>query len=301
MRRLLENCGFENVASRRATLCRRNLFGVGPVLNALGKTIPLFDWAKSEQYRIFRPAPRANAALDDSLTICLTCRNERENIEPIVRAIPTLAEQQEILFVEGHSDDGTRAEIERVIALFPDKNIRVIGQPGRGQGDAIREGFSQVNGAIIILLEADMTSPPADIGPVYACMRQGIGEFVSGNRFAHRLSSDSMPLVNRLGNRMFARYFGWLFNQPMSDVLSGIKAIRKRAFLTIAQRWRQWGIDDPFGDFELLFGAMQIGLKFAELPIRYQPRSYGQSKTRVFHHGGVLARMAGRAFLAFRT
>jgi hypothetical protein len=271
---IMATCGFQRVGLRRSSL--------------------------STRFAIYRPIPRADRAGDDSLTICLTCRNEKGNIEPIVRAIPTVSEQQEILFVEGHSDDGTRAEIERVMALYPDKNIRLISQPGIGQGDAIREGFSRATGAFIILLEADMTSPPEDILPVYESLRAGLSEFIGGTRFVYPMSRESMPWTNRLGNWIFACYFSWLFKQYASDVLCGIKGISRADFDKIAARWGQWGVDDPFGDFELLFGAAQIGLKIGEIPVHCLPRPYGRTKTRSFQHGAILFRLCARAFLAFR-
>jgi hypothetical protein len=251
-------------------------------------------------FAIYRPIPAAAGDDGDSLTVCLTCRNEKGNIEPIIQAIPKVTEHQEVLIVEGHSDDGTRAEIERVMACFPDKNIRLISQPGIGQGDAIREGFSRASGKFIILLEADMTSPPDDIIPVYKSLRAGFGEFIEGTRFIYPMPKGSMPLLNRFGNKVFAAYFRWLFGQHVSDVLCGIKGISKVHFEKIAARWGQWGVDDPFGDFELLFGAIQSGLKVGEIPVHYRPRACGESKTRVFRHGAILARLAVRAFVLFR-
>jgi hypothetical protein len=277
MMSIMGSCGFERIGSRRSSSRAGNI-----------------------SFAIYRSIPQANCGDDDSLTICLTCRNEKGNIEPIVRAIPRVTERQEVLIVEGHSDDGTRAEIERVMASYPEKNLRLISQPGIGQGDAIREGFSQALGRFIILLEADMTSPPDDIIPVYKSLRAGFGEFIGGTRFVYPMARESMPLLNRFGNWVFARYFCWLFGQHVSDVLSGIKGISKVHFDKIAARWGQWGIDDPFGDFELLFGATQIGLKVGEIPVHYRPRSFGETKTRAFQHGVILVRLAARAFLVFR-
>jgi glycosyltransferase involved in cell wall biosynthesis len=186
------------------------------------------------------------------------------------------------------------------MASYPEKNIRLISQPGIGQGDAIREGFSRATGAFIVLLEADMTWPPEDIAPVYESLRAGFSEFIGGTRFVYPMPHASMPLTNRLGNWIFACYFSWLFKRRVSDVLCGIKGISKVDFDKIAARWGQWGIDDPFGDFELLFGAAQIGLKIGELPVHYRPRPYGQTKTRAFQHGAILFQLAARAFLTFR-
>jgi glycosyltransferase involved in cell wall biosynthesis len=184
--------------------------------------------------------------------------------------------------------------------LYPEKNIRVISQPGIGQGDAIKEGFSRAMGSIIILLEADMTSPPENIRYVYESMRMRYAEFMEGSRFIYPISRKAMPYLNQIGNWCFSFFFSWLFWRQITDVMSGIKAIRKEDFEKILVRWNSWGIDDPFGDFELLFGAMRLGLKPSEQPIHYHPRIYGSSKTRVFYHGYILTRMALKAFSKFR-
>ncbi len=292
--------GFQFVSETSSLLCPLFLLGLGPVINLIGRCLPFFDWAKLNHYSTFRPLPATPLDQKASLTVCLTCRDEKECIEPLVKAIPSLTEEQEILFVEGHSIDGTREEIERVQEQYPDRNIRVIGQPGKGQGDAIREGFTNAAGEIIILLESDMTSPPENIKYVYDCLRLRRAEFVEGSRFVYPLSFEAMPFINQVGNWFFSFIFGGLFRQHMTDVLSGIKAIHKSNFKKILSRWDQLGIKDPFGDFELLFGAMRLGLKAAEIPIHYWPRPYGKSKTRAFFHGWILLKMAMAAFRQFR-
>jgi hypothetical protein len=301
---MLTTAGFQRVGVARWQIFPFFLGGLGVPLNWLGKFLFFLDWLKLNQFQVFRPLPAGpgapGEAEDESLTICLTCRDERDNVESLVRAIPQLTPNQEILFVEGHSRDGTRAEIERVIEAYPEKNIRVIGQPGKGQGDAIREGFAQARGNIIILLESDMTSPPENVRFVYESLRRRHAEFIEGSRFVYPLSLRAMPLANQLGNGSFAYFFSWLFGGHLTDVLSGIKAIRKSDFQKVLCRWNDWGINDPFGDFELLFGAVRLGLLCAEQPIHYRPRPYGKTKTRVWYHGYILAKMALNAFLRFR-
>lgn len=233
-----------------------------------------------------------------SVSVVLTCRDEKDNIEPLVQAIPRLACEQEILFVEGHSIDGTREEIERCIRDYPGHNIRLIGQPGTGQGDAILAGFSHAQGEIVILLEADMTSPPSDVRGVYESIRDGRAAFVEGSRFTKPIPPGAMPFLNRVGNRLFAAWFSLLLGQRFTDVLCGIKGIRKSDFKLLAKGWGQWGTVDPFGDFELLLGAAKLGLVITEVPVSYDPRSYGASKTRPFRHGGILLRIM--LFATFR-
>jgi glycosyltransferase involved in cell wall biosynthesis len=235
-----------------------------------------------------------------NLTICITVRNERDNIEPIVRDLPIVCERQEILFVEGHSTDGTVEEIDRVAAAYPQKKVRRIGQPGIGQGDATRVGFYSAQGNCIIIYEGDGTSDPNDIIPFYEALSSGRLDFIVGNRFAMPLCPGAMPWVNRVGNFLFARFLSIILGLNLSDVLSGIKGIRKEAYLKIHENWGNLGVEDPFGDFELLIGAARLGLKIGGIPMHYRPRTYGETKTRVVKHGLILARITWNTWLGLK-
>ncbi len=296
----LTAAGFERVRAFRRTLLPVDLGGVGRFINEAAAYIALADPFKLDQFIVARLAPEEPEEDEPSLTICLTVRDERDNIEPIVRALPTVCSEQEILFVEGHSSDGTLEEIERVIEAYPDSNIRVIGQPGKGQGDAIRVGFEDAKGDIVILFEGDGTSDPEDIQYFYDAIRSRRAEFVEGSRFVYPLSTRQMPPINQLGNMLFAKWFSFFLGQNATDVLGGIKAIRRSDFQKIYDNWGFLGIHDPFGDFELLYGAARFGLRLGEVPMRYRPRPYGESKTDVFLHGKRLVRMAARGYKIFR-
>ncbi len=296
--------GFEQTRTLRKTLFPFKLIYIGSFVNGLFTLIPLLDFLKFDQYIIARALIDSCSKVNQhqsSLTICLTVRDEEKNIEPIVRSLPILTKNQELLFVEGHSKDNTITEIKRMQLAFPEKNIRLVHQQGKGQGDAIRKGFNEARGKIIVLYEGDGTSEPADIQYVYECMQQGRLEFIEGNRFYYPLVADAIPWLNKMGNKLFARFFSLFLRQRVSDVLSGIKAIKKEDFKQIDLTWGQLGVEDPFGDFELLYGAARYGLKIGEIPIHYKPRMYGKSKTQVFKHGACLLNMALKGYWVFRT
>jgi glycosyltransferase involved in cell wall biosynthesis len=263
----------------------------------------VFDFFKLNQYIVARPKTQGCTDKNNarSMSLVLTVRDERGNIEPIVTSLPTICANQEILFVEGHSSDGTREEIERVMTLYPEKNIRVLTQPGKGQGDAIRVGFKAALGDVIILYEGDGTSSPEDIQYFYDALCTGRFEFVEGSRFIYPFDDQSMSFAKKVGNIFFARWFSWFLGQHTTDVLSGIKGITKKEYDTIYAHWGFLGLEDPFGDFELLYGAFRFGLKCCEIPMHYRPRPYGISKSHVFRHGIYLLRMAVRGFWMFRT
>lgn len=297
----LKSCGFEVTRVFKRTLCPIYAFGIGPIINFLAVILPFFDFMKLDQFILARPLSELFPDNQpESLTVCITVRNEKKNIEKIVKSLPVVNKTQEILFVEGHSTDGTREEIERLISKYPKKNIRVIGQPGIGQGDAIRVGFKDARGDIIILYEGDGTSDPGDLKYFYDAMRAGRFEFIEGSRFVYPFASEAMPMANKLGNIFFAKWFSFFLGQRTTDVLSGIKAMLKRDYDLLFERWGFLGLQDPFGDFELLYGADRMGLKFGEVPMRYYPRSYGQSKANVLKHGLYLLTMAAKGYLIFR-
>jgi glycosyltransferase involved in cell wall biosynthesis len=185
--------------------------------------------------------------------------------------------------------------------LYPDKHIRLLAQPGKGQGDAIRVGFAAARGDVIILYEGDGTSTPEDIHFFYDAICSGRFEFVEGSRFVYPFDNRSMPVLNKIGNILFARWFSWFLGQHTTDVLSGIKAISRKEYETIHVYWGFLGVDDPFGDFELLYGAFRFGMNFCEIPMNYRPRPYGVSKSQVLRHGLYLVRMALRGFWMFRS
>ena len=110
-----------------------------------------------------------------------------------------------------------------------------------------------------------------------------------------------MPLLKQIGNIFFAKWFSFFLGQRSTDVLSGIKAISKRNYESLYQNWGFLGIADLFGDFELLYGSARLGLKFGEIPMRYYPRVYGKSHSRILTHGLFLIKMAIKGYWVFRN
>lgn len=300
----LKASGFEPAHSFKKTICPVKLGFVGPLLNFICSILPFFDFLKLDQFivaRALRPMSLETTKNVPGLTICLTVRDEEENIIPIVQSLPVICNNQEILFVEGHSKDRTVEAIQQAQAMFPEKNVRLIHQKGKGQGDAIRQGFHEAKGDIIILYEGDGTSDPSDIEYFYECIKNGHFEFIEGSRLSYPMVSESMPFINKVGNILFARWFSWILKQKTTDVLSGIKAIRKKDFDLIYNSWGFLEVTDPFVDFELLYGSVRYGLKVGEIPIHYKPRTYGQSKTNVIRHGLYLVKMALKGYVVFRN
>jgi hypothetical protein len=100
-----------------------------------------------------------------------------------------------------------------------------------------------------------------------------------------------MRFFNILGNKFFSMIFSWLLGQPIKDTLCGTKVLWKKDYEVIVKNRKYFGDFDPFGDFDLLFGAAKLNLKIAEMPIRYRERTYGSTNIDRWRHGFLLLKM----------
>ena len=226
-----------------------------------------------------------------STTIVIPCRNEQGNIEGAISRTPCFGDHQEIIFVDGHSTDGTQEEIRRVIQHYPDRDIRLLVQDGKGKADAVRKGFAQAHGEILMILDADLTMPPEELPKFYQAIASGKGEFINGSRLVYPLEREAMQALNLLGNKFFSLAFSWLLNQKIKDTLCGTKVLWREDYCRIELNRHYFGDFDPFGDFDLLFGASKLNLKILEVPIRYRQRRYGSTNIQRFLHGWLLLKM----------
>jgi glycosyltransferase involved in cell wall biosynthesis len=193
--------------------------------------------------------------------------------------------------VEGHSSDGTWSELKRVKNVYTDLDIKILQQNGIGKGDAVREGFSIASGEILMILDADLTVPPEDLPKFYEQIRSGNGEFINGSRLVYSMEDRAMRLLNYFANLIFAKTFTFLLNQPFTDTLCGTKVISQENYLKLLENRNYFGDFDPFGDFDLIFGATKLNLKIVEVPVRYRRRRYGTTQISRFRHGTLLIQM----------
>jgi glycosyltransferase involved in cell wall biosynthesis len=236
------------------------------------------------------------------------------NIESAVERVPVMGSGTELVFVDGESSDGTVEKIEEMIRKYQGvKDIRLIHQtapvsaagssgdklltpPDKmlklGKGDAVRKGFDAASGDILMILDSDLTVPPEDLPKFYDAIASGKGEFINGTRLVYQMEKQAMRTLNLLGNKFFSKVFTWLLEQPIKDTLCGTKVLFKRDYENIKVNRNFFGDFDPFGDFDLLFGAAKQNLKIVEVPIRYRMRTYGDIKIERFKHGLILLKMS---------
>ncbi len=232
------------------------------------------------------------------VSVVVPARNEAGNIASVLGRTPEMGGGTEIIFVEGHSSDDTYEAIEREIAANPGRRCQLHRQPGKGKGDAVRLGFARAGGEVLMILDADLTVPPEELPRFYRALIEGKGEFINGVRLVYPMEREAMRFANLLGNKFFSLAFSWLLGQPIKDTLCGTKVLWKQDYEAIAANRAYFGDFDPFGDFDLLFGAARLDLKIAELPIRYRERTYGTTNIQRWRHGWMLLRMV--AFAAVR-
>jgi glycosyltransferase involved in cell wall biosynthesis len=247
---------------------------------------------------IARPAERP-ADWRPSVSIVVPARNEAGNIDNAVRRLPRMGPDDELIFIEGGSSDDTWTRIEEAVARqSPGLRIVAAKQDGKGKGDAVRKGFAMARNEILMILDADLTVPPEDLPKFYAAITRGTGEFINGSRLVYPMEGGAMRFMNLLGNKFFAAAFSFVLGQRFKDTLCGTKVLRRSDYERIAAHRSYFGDFDPFGDFDLIFGAARMGLKIVEVPIRYRDRTYGTTNISRWRHGAILLGML--AFAANR-
>jgi hypothetical protein len=287
--------GFEVVRIRPVGFIPWSLFGVGTFLNRLFSALPVvryFSLAWVIALRPIKPSVRK-----PSLTIVIPARNERGNIEAALERMPELGIVPEIIFVEGHSSDGTWEEIQRVAALYGERYpIKCFKQTGKGKADAVRLGFAEASGDLLTILDADLTMPPELLGRFYDAWKKGLADFINGNRLVYPMEGEAMKFLNWLGNIFFAKTLSFVLDARLGDSLCGTKLMSKRDYERFVAWRSEFGDFDPFGDFELIFPACSLGLGVVDVPIRYRDRVYGSTNIRRFFHGMMLFNMTWIGF-----
>jgi glycosyltransferase involved in cell wall biosynthesis len=252
---------------------------------------------KLNNYLFARPLPDKSMYTEDASTsIIIPARNEAGNIEDAITRIPDFGKFVEIIFVEGNSTDNTWDVIRETQQKYANThNIKILQQPGKGKGDAVRAGFKEATGDILMILDADLTVAPEVLPRFHQALTRRKGDFINGVRLVYPMEKNAMRPLNTVGNYFFSILFSWLLEQPIKDTLCGTKVMYKSDYLKLAANRPFFGEFDPFGDFDLLFGAYKLNLKIIDLPIRYQERKYGDTNISRFSHGLILLKMAAFA------
>jgi ubiquinone/menaquinone biosynthesis C-methylase UbiE len=256
----------------------------------IAKLFP-FKYFNLTNFFVAKIVPKIPERIEPKVSVIVAARNEEGNIPALFTRIPEMGAGTEIVFVEGGSSDNTYTAIEKAIVENPHRETKLLRQTGKGKGDAVRVGFKNAEGDIFMILDADMTVAPEDLPKFYKALIEGKGEFINGVRLVYPMENQAMRFFNLIGNKFFSLAFSWLLGQRIKDTLCGTKVLTRKNYEIIAANRKYFGEFDPFGDFDLIFGAAKQNLKIVDLPIRYRDRTYGDTNISRWKHGLILLRM----------
>ncbi len=294
---LLHLTGFQVIRQWQEILFPLRVPLLDGAFNRVLARLPFFRSLALSNFTVARPVEHSPVPLP-SVSVIIPARNEAGNMPAVFQRMPRMGSHTEIIFVEGHSKDDTYNVIAREIAAHPEWDCTLLRQPGIGKADAVRAGFAAAKGDILMILDADLTVPPEDLPRFYEALATGKGEFINGVRLVYPMEKEAMRFLNLLGNKFFSLAFSWLLGQSIKDTLCGTKVLRRSDYARIAANRAYFGDFDPFGDFDLIFGAAKLNLKIVDLPIRYRERTYGSTNIDRWRHGWLLMKMV--AFAALR-
>lgn len=224
-----------------------------------------------------------------SCTVIIPCHNEEENIEECIRRIPKMGSSTEIIVVDDGSTDGTGSIIKNIMGK--DERVRLISySKNMGKGFAVKKGFDEATGDILMILDADMSVEPEELPAFYRAIAEGRAEVVNGTRMVLPMERGAMSRLHYFGNKLFALIFSYLLDRRITDTLCGTKALKKKDYEKIEMGRCPWG------DFDILIGVAKLNLKMIEVPVRYRARRKGTSKMKTFQHGLLLLKMCFYAF-----
>ncbi len=287
---LLHLADFEIIKAERKVLCPIYIPILSWFLNVVIINLPIFN--RLGLINMISARPIESMVQERTVSIIIPARNEKGNIEQAIIRTPSFGLHQEFIFIEGHSKDGTYQEMKRVQEAYAEHDIKIMRQSGNGKGNAVREAFAAANGDVLMILDADLTTPPEDLPKFYHALTRNKGEFINGCRLVYPMEKQAMRFLNFVANKFFGVLFSYLLGQPLKDTLCGTKVLYRKDYLKIAANRHYFGDFDPFGDFDLLFGAAKLNLKIVEVIVRYRDRSYGSTQISRFRHGWLLLRMS---------
>ncbi len=290
---LLAQNGMEVIRQTSAVIAPAGLPIISDFLNRWLPPLPGVRQLGLSLLTVARPADiNEGSNQPESVSVVVPVRNESGNIDSLLRRLPLMARRQEVIFVEGHSSDDTWAVVQQAVAdYYGPMKLSALQQAGRGKGDAVRTGFAAATGDILMILDGDLSVPPEELPRFTQAIHRNFCEFANGSRMIYPMEDQAMQFLNMIANKCFGLLFTFLLGQTLRDTLCGTKVLRRSDYARIAANRAYFGDFDPFGDFDLLFGAARLNLKIMDIPVHYKQRTYGQTNISRFRHGVMLLRM----------
>ena len=294
-----ELSGFQKIKDGFELLCPVKIPFFSDAFNRIGSILPFLRSFSMIYFGVLRSKEESAIAKNKvSVSVVVPCKNEEENIDELVKRIPTMGSKTEVIFVDDKSSDLTSNKIKKHILKNDSSNIiKLVSGPGKGKGAACRAGFAKAENDIFIILDADMTVMPESLQSFIDALLEKRGEFINGSRLVYPIEGEAMRFLNILGNKMFAILFSFLLSQPIKDTLCGTKAIWRKDYGKILEGRKYFGSVDIWGDYDWIFGANRHNLKIIEMPVHYRKRVAGETKmNHRFTNAWIMLKMCRIAF-----
>jgi glycosyltransferase involved in cell wall biosynthesis len=206
------------------------------------------------------------------VSLVIPAKNEARNIGWVLERVPDSVD--EIILVDGDSTDDTVA-VSR--AIRPD--LRVVRQARPGKGAALRAGFAAARGDVIVMIDADRSMDPAEIGRYLDRLDEGY-DLVKGSRFMLDGGTTDMELLRRFGNAGLRGLANGLYGTRFTDLCYGFVAFRRDRLQRMALASDGFEIET-----EIVVRAVKSGLRIAEVPSFEAPRAFGESNLNTWRDG----------------
>jgi len=297
IRNFLKLAGFRPVRKHRLILLPKWIPLLSSLMNGFLARLPGLRRLCLMQIIVAKPIEPPKEESDLTVSVVVPCRNEFDNIRTAVERIPQMGKHTEIIFCDDKSTDGTAGEVQRMQALHPEKDIRLLAGPGICKAENVWTGFRAARGDVLMILDADLTVMPEELPMFLRALATCRGDFVNGSRLIYPMQQGAMKFANIIGNKCFGLLFSFLLDQRIKDTLCGTKVLWRKDWLRMEPNVGSWGLKDLWGDYELLFGASKLHLEIVEVPVHYQERLHGATKmTRVLANGMRMLRICWHAW-----
>jgi len=297
IRNFLKLAGFSPVRKHRLILMPKKIPLISALLNDWLARLPGLRRLCLMHVIVARQISKSQSEENVSVSVVVPCRNEVGNVHHAVERIPNMGKHTEIIFCDDKSIDGTADEVRHMQVLYPEKDIRVIEGPGICKAENVWAGFRASRGDVLMILDADLTVMPEELPAFLRALLSSPGNFVNGSRLVYPMQRDAMKFANMVGNKVFGLLFSYLLDQRIKDTLCGTKVLWRKDWERLERNIGTWGIQDMWGDYELLLGASRLHLEIMEVPVHYQERIHGVTKmTRVFSNGMRMLRICWHAW-----
>ncbi|MBL9165039.1 MAG: glycosyltransferase family 2 protein [Planctomycetaceae bacterium] len=216
------------------------------------------------------PAIETTRRTSLAVSVVIPVFNERDTVVEIVRRVQAVGIHQEIILVDDFSMDGTR---QILVELAREDDVRIMFHGyNRGKGAALRTGFQQASGDVVLVQDADLEYNPNDLPRLLAPIESGEADVVYGSRFLTNPAQDKSR-THRFGNWLLTQASNLATGQRLTDMETCYKVFRREVLDAIELEQNRFGFEP-----EITAKISRLGYRIVEVPIGYNPRGFDEGK-----------------------